>query len=477
MSETKEPKSAYSASAIQTKLFLTEVEQRIEASKKVHTLRTKKELIPPLSSTIDIMTWVTDGRYDRRRLKLFDDVSQVYELLLAKMEFLTLGEDLTSLRRRAAYFEEVDSEKTDHFFLSSVRGKGQIGHSNQYLTHWFYPYKGKYHGQMIKALINFMGVEQDGLILDPFVGSGTTLIECATLSIPSVGIDINPALCIVSQIKADSLNIIYPEFQKELAKFRPREIFDYFSHKPETGEKWFLGFGQLNQDAKLLLAEAWKQRFSEGPIKELPETWRNLLFLCYLHALSDYTYLCSTTKAMPFEDFFLRDLNEYLDTLSGTYRVIIDRNIEVQSPKILFGTALGLPLPTESVDGIVTSPLYSIALDYIKNDEHLLNYLSIDTSELRDQMVGLKGRNEERIRLYQADMKKSLQEMYRILKPRCYAAILLGDVVVGSFRTNFAKQIVAWAKELTFSEAELMRRPILGGYARLRYEYIILLRK
>lgn len=477
MGKVKEPKTAYPTSAIQTKLFITEIERQIETAKKARTLKPKREILPSLSSTVDIITWVTDGKYDRRRIRLFDDVSQLYELLLARMEFLTLGEDLPLLRGRAAYFEEIDGEKTDHFFLSSVRGKGQIGHSNQYLTHWFYPYKGKYHGQMIKALINFMGVGQDSLILDPFVGSGTTLIECATLGIPSVGIDINPALCIVSQIKVDSLSIAYPGFQKELGRLKPLDIFYYFSHKPEENKKWFLGFSQLNQDAKLLLTEAWRQQFPKGFVKELPETWRNLLFLCYLHALSDYTYLHNTTKAMPFEDFFLRDLNEYLDTLSGTYRVIIDRNIKVQPPKILFGTALQLPLPPESVDGIVTSPPYSIALDYIKNDEHLLNYLSIDTSELRDQMVGLKGRNEERIRLYRTDMKKSLQEMHCVLKPRCYAAILLGDVVVGTFRTNFAKEIMTWSKELSFSEAELIRRPILGGYARLRYEYIILLRK
>jgi DNA modification methylase len=393
------------------------------------------------------------------------------------MEFLSLGHDLTLLRRRTAYFEEVNGEKSDHSFLSAVRGKGQIGHSNQYLTHWFYPYKGKYHGQMIKALINFMGVGQDGLILDPFVGSGTTLVECATLGIPSIGIDINPALCIVSQIKVDSLEINYRDYQKELAGIKPLDIFHYFSQKPEMGMKWFLGFNQLNQDAKLLLAQAWEQQFPDGFVKELRDTWRNLLFLCYLHALSDHTYLQSTNKAMPFEQFFLRDLNEYLDTLSGTCRVLVDRHAQICPPKVLFGTALELPLSSESVDGIVTSPPYSIALDYVRNDKHLLDYLGIDTSELREQMLGLKGRNEERIRLYRLDMKKSLQEMHRVLKPGCYAAILLGDVVVGSFRTNFAKEIAAWSKDLAFSETEFIRRPILGGYARLRYEYIILLRK
>ena len=55
--------------------------------------------------------------------------------------------------------------------------------------------------------------------------------------------------------------------------------------------------------------------------------------------------------------------------------------------------------------------------------------------------------------------------------------VVPGDVVVGAFRTNFAKEIITWSNDLGFSEAELIRRPILGGYARLRYEYIILLHK
>lgn len=475
MAEVKEPRQIYGVEAVQPRL-VTDFDLGLETRTK-ERVRAPRKVTQPLSTAVDIVAWVTDGQHTRKSLKLFDDVSQVYELILARMEFLSLGYDLPMFRRRTAYFEEVGGEKTDHYFFSAVRGKGQIGHSNQYLTHWFYPYKGKYHGQMIKALINFMGVGADGLVLDPFVGSGTTLVECATLGIPSIGIDINPALCLVSQIKVDSLSIRYADFQGALTQVKPLEMFRYFSDKPRSGAKWALGMNRLNVDAKLLLTDAWENQFADGPVKELPDTWRNVLFLCYLHALSDHTYLQGTNKAMPFEEFFIRDLNEYLDTLSGTYRVLLDRQIQLKPPKVLLGTALEIPLAEGSVDGIVTSPPYSIALDYVKNDQHLLNYLGIDTEGLREQILGLKGRNEEKVKLYRADMRKSLEEMYRVLKPGCYAAILLGDVVVGTFRTNFAKEIISWTKVMGFSEAELIRRPILGGYARLRYEFIIILRK
>lgn len=442
--------------------------------------RRKKALrksLPTLRSATGIITWVTDGAYTNKTLKLFDDVGQVYELLLARMEFSTLGGDLAQFAERSAYFEEIEGHKTLHYFLSAVKGKGQIGHSNQYLTHWFYPYKGKYHGQMIKALINFMGIREDGLVLDPFVGSGTTLVECATLGIPSVGIDINPALCIVSQIKTDCLSIDYPELTRWLSKLKPLDIFNYFFGQVREKRAWFLGFSQLNKDAKDLLAEAWQWHLPDGFIKELPFEWRNFLFLCSLHALSDHTYLQGTNKERPFTEFFIRDLNEYLDTIRDTYAVLRDKGVKITKPKVLFGSALELPLPSVSVDGIVTSPPYSIALDYVKNDRHLLDYLGIETSGLREQLIGLKGKRQEKIQLYEKDMKQSLIEMQRVLKPGCYAAIVLGDVVVDNFRTNFCTKITAWAPELGFSEAEFIRRPILGGFARLRYEYILLLRK
>ena len=439
--------------------------------------RASRIALPTLGSAVDLITWVTDGVYTRKEMKLFDDVGQAYELLLARMEFSALGDDLTQFAERTAYFEESNGHKTLHYYLSAVKGKGQIGHGNQYLTHWFYPYKGKYHGQMIKALINFMGVKKGGLVLDPFVGSGTTLVECATLGIPSIGIDINPALCIVSQIKVDSLSLNYPDLSRWLSKVKPIDIFNYFFGQVREKRPWFLGFDQFNQDAKDLLAEAWKWHLPEGFIKGLPFEWRNFFFLCSLHALSDHTYLQGTNKERSFTEFFVRDLNEYLDTMRDTYAVLQDRGVKIAQPKVLFGSALTLPVPSESVDAIVTSSPYSIALDYVKNDQHLLDYLGIDTSELREQLVGLKGKREEKLRLYEADIKQSLIEMHRVLKPECCAAIVLGDVVVEGLRTNFCRKILSWAPELGFSEAEFIHRPILGGFARLRYEYIILLRK
>lgn len=428
----------------------------------------------PLAEIADVLVWVTDGRSHRESFKLFDDVSMVYELQLAKMEFSRFGNDLETFCRRTAYFEEVGGKKSWHFYLSAVEGKGQIGRSNQYLTHWFYPYKGKFHGQMIKALLNFMAMNEQSLVLDPFVGSGTTLIECATLNVPSIGVDVNPALCLVTHIKCHALSIDFPEFRRAIHRLPPNKIFQQFTKQLEKPKP--LELPPMPFESKQIVNAIWEQLFP-NIAPDLPIEWRNILLLVFLHALSDFTYLKNTGKAKPLEDFWQDNLADYMSTLEGVHRVREMLAMPIAPVRIICGDALSLPLSDNCIDGIVTSPPYSIALDYVKNDEHLLIYLGLPTDTLRQRMIGLKGHGKQRLLMYDQDMRHSLTEMARVLKPCGWTTIVLGDVVVGDQRTDFCQRLLQWAPEFGFDQAIVLRRPILGGYARLRFEYILLLRR
>lgn len=427
-----------------------------------------------LISPADILDWVTDGLSRSIPFKLFDDVGMVYEIQLAKLEFSSFRKDLEAFVRRAAYFEEVGGRKTWHFYISRVEGKGQIGHSNQYTTHWFYPYKGKFHGQMVKALINFMQAKGEDVVLDPFLGSGTTLIETALVGTKGIGAEINPALCLVSHIKHRALFIDFPSFWGEVRKLPIQRLFKEFKRPLEKPKR--LELPPMPSLSEAIVEAVWEQ-FFPGFLPDLLVEWRNVLLLSFLHAYSDFTYLRGTSKERSLEEFFEIDLQEYQRTLESTYRMREELGLHPTPSEIVYGSALELPLPPLSVAGIVTSPPYSITLDYVKNDEHLLSYLGLETQSLRQSMVGLRGNGKARLRFYEEDMKKSLQEMYRILKPGGWAAIVLGDVVVGSKRTNFCQQLLQWGAELGFKEAFSIHRPILGGFARLRFEHILLLKK
>ncbi len=436
----------------------------------------RSALTNTLEKQVNPLSWILEDN-NKEAFALFEDTGQIYELQLAKMEYETFKRSLNLFKKRTAYFKIVNGELSHHALLAQVKGKGQIGHTNQYLTHWFYPYKGKFHGQMIKAIINFIGASDNDVVLDPFMGSGTTLIEATIIGTQSVGIEINPALCIVAQIKLDALNLDYPAFAQTIKTKDLPHIFQYFQQARKHLNKKRWQIEAQNQDAKTILKTLWEEHFPEGFVKDYPLEWKSLLLLIYLHALSDYTYLKNTNKAKSFETFFYLNFNDYLRTLKGTYETLKALHIQPKNYKVLLGSALNIPLKANSVKGIITSPPYSIALDYVRNDLHLLNYLGIDTAKLRSEMVGLKGSKAEKLKKYEEDMWKSIQEMYRVLKPEGWAAIVLGDVVVGNKRTNFCEKMLQWAPQIGFVDAYAMKRPILGGFARLRYEYILLLQK
>ena len=64
-----------------------------------------------------------------------------------------------------------------------------------------HPYPAKFVAELPGALLNALPVPPGTAVLDPFCGSGTTLVECQRRGFPSVGIDLNPIACLMTQVK------------------------------------------------------------------------------------------------------------------------------------------------------------------------------------------------------------------------------------------------------------------------------------
>jgi DNA methylase len=60
-----------------------------------------------------------------------------------------------------------------------------------------------YSDHLVSQLLDRFKVQEGDWVLDPFCGSGTTLIECLKRGINAVGIDANPSSCFAAQVKAD----------------------------------------------------------------------------------------------------------------------------------------------------------------------------------------------------------------------------------------------------------------------------------
>lgn len=62
-----------------------------------------------------------------------------------------------------------------------------------------FPWNGQFSPELIEVLLRTYAPKQ-GLVLDPFAGSGTVLCEAGTLGWPVIGTEINPAACKMAQI-------------------------------------------------------------------------------------------------------------------------------------------------------------------------------------------------------------------------------------------------------------------------------------
>jgi len=83
-------------------------------------------------------------------------------------------------------------------------------------VHRLHPYKGKFIPQLVEYFldnrVNKLKKEaffkEGDIILDPFLGSGTTIIQASELGMHSIGIDVSKFNCLISKVKSDSYNTL-----------------------------------------------------------------------------------------------------------------------------------------------------------------------------------------------------------------------------------------------------------------------------
>lgn len=424
-------------------------------------IKTKGEIMLEKAEKIgDFWAFKEEPLAKDKQILLFDNVQFIYELALAQLELKSLGikfevtngmrefrilsdiENIELLKRKLAYFKSVKGKYTDYFYI--IR-KNRTRSVNQYLTHWIYPYKGKFHPQMIRAILNIIGLHKGDTVLDPFIGSGTTAVEAQLLGINCIGIDISPLCVLQSKVKTESIEVL-PEILKH-----KNDIL----HKVEVN--------LFNPDSRAL----------NKAIEDIPdEKVKNFYLMAKLVAISD-----NTRRKKDFAKSFRKNLDLMILSVKDYVDIVKELELELGKVDIRVGDSRNLPLEKNSVDGIVTSPPYSIALDYVSNDAHALRALGYNLIELREKFIGVRGKGKSRIDLYNEDMEKSLNEMYRVLKPGKYAVIVIGNATYQGKEIKTVEFIINYAEKIGFKLVKYIDKIIFGLYNVMQKESILIFRK
>lgn len=394
-------------------------------------------------------------------LVLFDNVQFIYELSLAELELKALGVHfkaenglrefkilnksesiLELIKRRSAYFKLVNGAFTDYFYISQRNRTRSV---NQYLTHWFYPYKGKFHPQMIRSLLNIIGLSESDTVLDPFSGSGTVALESQLLGINFIGYDISPLCVIQGKVKTESIYVL-----DEIIKLRKEVISNVSSKLFNTNENFYDYISTLTDDERV----------------------KNFYILGRLIAVSD-----ESRRKRDFVSSFIKNIDLMIASVKDYWDIKNRLNLKLGDVNIQIGDARKLPLPDNSVDGIITSPPYSIALDYVQNDLHAFKDLGYDFIKMRDYFIGVRGIGRNRIKLYNEDMQICFSEMYRVLKPGRYVVIVIGNATYQGEEVKTVEFTISKMKEIGFSLEKNISKIIFGLYNVMKKENILIFKK
>jgi tRNA G10 N-methylase Trm11 len=397
--------------------------------------------------------------------ELIENVQFIYELALAELELEAFDVEFTvrnSLRefvlknpsnielllRRLAYFKTVGDKVTDYYRLTRYTKRRSV---NQYLTHWIYPYKGKFHPQMIRALLNIMKVDAGETVLDPFIGSGTTAVEAQLLGINCVGRDVSPLCVLQSKVKTESIQAIdkIEEYSEEAtAAFKQSNCIT--SSIKESNERNYREFLDSVNDEQV----------------------RNFYQMARLVAISD-----SARRRRNIFKAFDKNLALMVASVEDYKKATKELGLQLGNVDIKEGDARQLALEDKNVQGIVTSPPYSIALDYVSNDAHALKAMDYDPDKLRDEFVGVRGRGKTRIELYNKDMRKSFQEMHRVLELGRYCAIVIGNATYQQRKIRTIEFTIEECEKLGFTLVKNINKIIYGLYNVMQMDNTLIFRK
>jgi hypothetical protein len=82
-------------------------------------------------------------------------------------------------------------------------GRSNLQKFDQIAFHRWYNFVLGFSDQLVQPLLEMLSVTSKDVVLDPFCGTGTTLVECAKSGITAIGLDANPFAVFSTKVKCD----------------------------------------------------------------------------------------------------------------------------------------------------------------------------------------------------------------------------------------------------------------------------------
>lgn len=398
----------------------------VQACQKTQKSVHKNTVFPPLSSNIDFVKWQNNEGGAKRFLTSLN------------------GVDLSFVNVR-------EYERTRH-------------------VHRLHPYLGKFIPQLVEVFLkNYFN--KGNSILDPFMGSGTTLIELNILGMHSTGVEISLFNCLIADIKTKKYNIDLAEKEIKEVLLKTKEFSKNLIFNKETKKVYKTDSEYLNtwlsdralqeilfyrkeiknyecQDLlKIILSRATRSaRLTTHydlarPTKPVREP-----YYCIKHRR-----ICQpVNEALKFINRYswdtIRRIKEFDKLRTNSTIKIIQGDLR----KVDFAKVPGYK--GGKFDGIFTSPPYIGLIDYHDQHRYAYELFGFDDNGFQEIGPASKGRSQEAKEEYKQDIIAVFQNVNRYLKPKAKIFVVVND------RDNFYPEV---ALACGYKIEKIFHRPVL----------------
>ena len=357
-----------------------------------------------------------------------------------------------------------------------------------YLTHGYHPYPAKFIPQIASKLIKENSKKGD-MVVDPFGGCGTTMLEAKMLDRAFVGVDINPVAVLISKAKSNainpnklekSLNEIITKIDKFNSKSRVKKI------KNERISYWFRE------------GEKRKLAFLLERINKISDSKSRLFFKCVFSSILKNCSIWLQKSNKPTVDkdkkiedpfiLFIRKSRRMIKNNNEFFNELKNVKSNNLKQKVYKSDARNIPIEDGAVDLVVTSPPYVTSYEYA--DLHQLTALWFDfiveLKDFRNKFIGTRYKDGSRkiiqdtpvqsklikklytkdrslakkVNLYYGDMYEAFIEMHRILKKKGKACVVIGDTKLRDVDICNSKVFISQLNQIGFKIERVIKRKI-----------------
>jgi site-specific DNA-methyltransferase (cytosine-N4-specific) len=256
----------------------------------------------------------------------------------------------------------------------------------RYGPHDLHEYRGKFFPQLVRSLVNISNTSDDGLVLDPMCGSGTTPCEVVASGRSAIGCDLNPLSVLITTVKSRLAMEAPEKFHRVVTSSLDKMKFAHVSPEKTWNDedlaylkRWFdpralKDIAAIRADIQTVRDPKYRQFFRvclSNIIRSV--SWQKEVDLRVRKEVRNYE---PSGALRAFE----REVRSQMDRIYPYLQVLPARD-RVPKLTIKNGNAVHMtdlfPEHVGAVDLLVTSPPYATALPYLDTDRLSLIVLGL----------------------------------------------------------------------------------------------------